>query len=72
MCARRIDAGGVIDMLSDVDTDAEREDEIGEPVCTGSDEEFSTPDCDNESPSPDSNRYYNACIAIIFHFSTIQ
>ena len=41
MASRRLDADAVIDMLSDVDSDAEiadSEDEIGEPVCGSSSE----------------------------------
>ena len=67
MATRRIDADGVIDMMSDVDTDAES-DEIGEPIYPSSDEEFPTLDSGDESPSPDSDRYYNACITITIHF----
>ena len=44
MASRRLDADGVLDMLSDVETDAESEDEIGEPVCPGSDDEFPIPE----------------------------
>ena len=69
MASRRLDADGVLDMLSDVETDAESEDEIGEPVCPGSDDEFPIPDSGDESPSPDSDRYYykNPCITATSH-----
>ena len=41
-----------------METDAESEDEIGEPVYPGSDDEFPIPDSGDEPPSPDSDRYY--------------
>ena len=55
MASRRLDADDVIDMLSDVDTDAESEDEIGGPICPGSDE-LPIPDSDDGSPKYDSDR----------------
>ena len=69
MASRRLGADAVIDMLSDVDSDLESDDEIGEPICPGSDDEFPTPDSD-EFPGPESDRYYcnDPCITITIYY----
>ena len=43
----RLVAEDVVGMMSDVETD-DSDDEIGEPVCPGSDEEFFGPDIDDD------------------------
>ena len=52
MASRRLAVDDVVDMLSDVDT-GDSEDDIGEPMCPGSDIEFPSPD-----PDSDDERYY--------------
>ena len=47
MASRRWDAEEIVDMLSDVDTD-DSDDELGEPMCPGSDAEFPDPDSNEE------------------------
>ena len=49
MASRRWNAEEIVDLLSDVDT--EESDDLGEPMCPGSDIEFSIPDSNEE-------RYY--------------
>ena len=44
----RLEAEGVLGMMSDVETDANNDDDIDEPVCPGSDDEFSCPDNDDD------------------------
>ena len=50
MASRRWDAEEIVDMLSDVDTE-HSDDDLGEPICPGSDIEFPLPDSNKE-------RYY--------------
>ena len=50
MASRRWDAEEIVDMLSDVDTE-DSDDDLGEPICPGSDIEFPLPDSNEE-------RYY--------------
>ena len=44
---RLYDAEATLNMILDGLSDAESDDELGEPVCPGSDEEFPDPDYDD-------------------------
>ena len=47
MAGRRLNANDILEMLSDVDSDAS-DDDLGEPLCPGSDDDFSSPEMDSD------------------------
>ena len=53
MAGRRLNANDILEMLSDVDSDASdaseaSDDDLGEPLCPGSDDDFSSPEMDSD------------------------
>ena len=50
MAGRRLNANDILEMLSDVDSDASEasDDDLGEPLCPGSDDDFSSPEMDSD------------------------